>query len=194
MQAYIGAVCIESYTVHVDDGGVGIAHNYVVPNFRLGLHRQSGDSKENGDDVFLHCVILFLFQILCHPQHPRVDVVGELLGIRQGDDNVGLVAGIPQATLMLEDVIDRCGIAHGDVAMGQTNLVAVACLLTSQGVVATIHLGVGLRMVVYKAYRRLGCAGTIAIDDDGSLAHHRLHLATLAEANPIDETTILSCF
>ena len=50
MQAYIGAVCIESYTVHVDDGGVGIAHNYVVPNFRLGLHRQSGDSKENGDD------------------------------------------------------------------------------------------------------------------------------------------------
>ena len=45
--------------------------------------------------------MLFL-HLFCYPEHPRVDVVGKLFWIRQGYDDIGLVARASFAACLLK--------------------------------------------------------------------------------------------
>ena len=109
--------------------------------------------------------------LLRHPQHPRVDVVGELLGIGQRDDDIGLMTRIALLASRFESVIHGHRVSQCDIAMGQTDVMTIARLVATHRPLLTIDLGTTAIMNTHEMDWRLGSTGTHVIDDDGSLAH-----------------------
>jgi hypothetical protein len=61
---------------------------------------------------------LLPLQVLCHPQHPLIDVVGELSGHWQWDDNVGDNANTFREVFLVKTGIYGCGITYLHLAVG----------------------------------------------------------------------------